>query len=223
MAAQPAQHPHPLPVQRILPPADRHDGHRHSPRPAPTPPATTRVPAPRAATTTPTRHSSKLDWMSLRSTATPSAKPAAIRSTFASLSEQDSPTARARNAAANSSKHVVYRGFLRVSGPLDHEIDPGREDPRRSVPAPDRPATSGWIPGGLALPRHAQRLSARRCGLTRPIKHLPGPAGPVHRTDPASCPQPGGTTHAVSALHAAVAARLQTRTARRPARRSDTA
>src|SRR4051794_23298653 len=33
----------------------------------------------------------------------------------------------------------------------------------------------------------------------------------------------GGTTHPVSAVHAAVAARLQTRTARRPAGRSGTA
>ena len=52
-----------------------------------------------------------------------------------------------------------------VSDRLDHQvllIDPGREDPRRPVPAPDRRAAPGRIPGGLALPRHAERLPARR-------------------------------------------------------------
>jgi hypothetical protein len=61
------------------------------------------------------------------------------------------------------------------------------------------------------------------CGFTRLIQHLPGPVGPLHRTDPASRLQPGEPTQPVSALHAAMAARLQTRTVRRPARRSGTA
>src|SRR6266496_533089 len=102
------------------------------------------------------------------------------------------PYRTARGLSPVAGNGVVRRGrchrLFRVFGPLDHEIDPGREDPRRSVPTPDRRTATGWIPGGLALPRHAQWLSARRCGLTRPIKHLPGPAGPVHRTDPAACP-----------------------------------
>jgi len=113
---------------------------------------------------------------------------------------------------------VVRRGrrhqLFRFPRPFDHEIDAGREDPRRSVPAPDRRAAPGWISGGLALPRHAQRLPAGRCGFTRIIQYLPGSVGPVHRTDPASRPQPGETTHPVSALYAVVAARLPAGTVR---------
>jgi hypothetical protein len=114
---------------------------------------------------------------------------------------------------------VVHRGrrhrLFRVLGPLDHEIDPGREDPRRPVTAPDRGTTPGGIPGGLAIPPDVERLSARRCGVTRPLQHLPGPAGSLHRADPVTCPQSGNTTHASSAVHAAMATRLETGTARR--------
>jgi len=76
------------------------------------------------------------------------------------------------------------------------------------------------IPGGLALPPDVERLPARRRGLAHPQQHLPGPAGHLHRADPAACPQPGSTTHAPSALHAAVAARLPAGTTRRPRSRS---
>jgi len=169
VAAQPAQHRHPLPVQRILPPVDRHDAHRCSPRPTPTPPGVAWPPAQRTACTTrPTSTSSKVDRHLRRSTGTPAAILAAIRSTHPSLPEHgnppaasastaagqsttanrpppasarpthtnrptnsprhsqrrcpisnstaasasQSPLACARNAAANSSKHVVCRGFL---------------------------------------------------------------------------------------------------------------
>jgi len=34
VATQPAQHPHPLAIQRVFHPGDRHDGHPRSPLPA---------------------------------------------------------------------------------------------------------------------------------------------------------------------------------------------
>ena len=69
----------------------------------------------------------------------------------------------------------------------------------------------------------AERLSARRGRFARPFQYLPGPAGQVYRADPAACPQPGRTTHAIPALYAAVAARLQAGTARRTGGRPRTA
>ena len=61
-----------------------------------------------------------------------------------------------------------------ISRPFDHGIDPGREDSRRPVPAPDRWTAPGRISGGLARPSHPQRCAARRCGFTRPLEYLPG-------------------------------------------------
>ena len=51
-----------------------------------------------------------------------------------------------------------------------------------------------------------------RSRITRPFQHLPGPVRQIHRTDPAACPQPGRTAHALPAVHAAVAARMETGT-----------
>ena len=103
---------------------------------------------------------------------------------------------------------------------LDHSImmiDPGREDPRRPVPAADRWTAPGWISGGLALPRDAERCAARRRGLS-PIlsQYLPGPVGQLHRDRPCSRPTTGETTHTISAVHAAVAARLASGNSRGP-------
>ena len=53
------------------------------------------------------------------------------------------------------------------SGPSSHAVDPGREDPRRPVPAADRRTAPGRISGGLAMPSHPERCAARRRGLTR--------------------------------------------------------
>jgi hypothetical protein len=66
---------------------------------------------------------------------------------------------------------------FRVLGPLDHQIDPGRADPRRPVLAPGRRAAPGGIPGGLALPPDAEWLPTGWGGFTRPLQYLPGPAG----------------------------------------------
>src|SRR6266511_981939 len=101
MAAQPAQHPHLLTVQRILAPGDRHDAHHRSPRPAATPPGATRPAARRTASATRPRFaSSNVDRHSPRSTATPSAILTAIRSTYPSPPEQGKrPALNARSAA----------------------------------------------------------------------------------------------------------------------------
>ena len=52
----------------------------------------------------------------------------------------------------------------------------------------------------------------------RPLEHLPGPVGQVHRARHAPCLQPGNTTDAQPAVHAAMAAGLAAGTARGPGR-----
>jgi hypothetical protein len=61
--------------------------------------------------------------------------------------------------------YVVRRGrhrpVFRQARPFDLTRDTGREDPRQPVPAVDRRAASGRLPGGMALPHHAFRQPAR--------------------------------------------------------------
>ena len=80
---------------------------------------------------------------------------------------------------------LVHRGghrpVLRQPGPRGPAGDPGREDPRRPLPAADREPAQGRVPGGLDGQRHAQRHAAGRGGQSRPLEHLPRPVGPVRR------------------------------------------
>ena len=63
--------------------------------------------------------------------------------------------------------------LFRQSGPSDPVVDPGGEDPRWPVPAADQPDAQGWIRGGLALARHAERCAARWGGQPNPFERLP--------------------------------------------------
>jgi hypothetical protein len=75
---------------------------------------------------------------------------------------------------------------FRVAGPSGDAGDPGGEDPRQPVPAVDRQHARSRVSGGLAVERHAQRLSAGRYRVPRPVQHLPGQVRQVCRAVPAA-------------------------------------
>src|SRR6266566_5688123 len=80
--------------------------------------------------------------------------------------------------------------MLRQFGPFGHAVDPGREDPRRPLPAADEGAVRGRVPGGMDVPRHPERDPARGGCQPHPLQYLPRRPGQVRRVDTASSAQP---------------------------------
>jgi hypothetical protein len=89
-----------------------------------------------------------------------------------------------------SSEWVVCGCFLRFARPLGPALDPEREDPRRSFLTTDQQPATGWLSGGLAIQRYAERQPARVCAQPDPLEHLPGQAGSLCRDDAPSKVQP---------------------------------
>ena len=75
---------------------------------------------------------------------------------------------------------------FRVAGPSGDAGDLGGEDPRQPVPAVDSQHARSRVSGGLAVERHAQRLSAGRYRVPRLVQHLPGQVRQVCRAVPAA-------------------------------------
>jgi hypothetical protein len=116
---------------------------------------------------------------------------------------QPSNACRSRVIVMNvgrSSEWVVCGCFLRFAGPFGPALDPEREDPRRPFPTADRQPAPGWLSGGLAIQRYAERQPARVGAQSYPLEYLLGQAGSLCRNDAPSEVQPWRSTQTKPAI-----------------------
>src|SRR5438128_6572831 len=93
-----------------------------------------------------------------------------------------------------------HRRMLRQFGSFDSAVDPGRQNPRRPLPAADEGAVRGWLRGGMDVPRHPERDTAGGGCQPHSLQHLPRPPGQVRREDTATSAQPGNPAEGEPAL-----------------------